>query len=180
MNRHVVPRLQIYKVEKYKISLQKQLKNKCIVAGNKTARIGGSPGIWSIMALKIKPTAFIMPLTIILLENPARVTIRAAWLLDFDNFSRQPGLNFPPTSRDSSKFPEETIFWTSCSLISGDNLSSFGGKNNWKVSNHIMGPKKIAVQGKMLKSMKMECLPIFMDVRFCETIISTSSVVEYL
>ena len=29
----------------YKIDLQKQLKNKCIVAGNKTARIGGSPNI---------------------------------------------------------------------------------------------------------------------------------------
>ena len=29
----------------YKIDLQKQLKNKCIVAGNKTARIGDSPYI---------------------------------------------------------------------------------------------------------------------------------------
>ena len=112
----------------YKIDLQKQLKNKCIVAGNKTARIGDSPNIWPIMALKIKPTAFMMPLTVTLLQSPAIVTIRAALFRDFDILSRHS--KFPPSS--SERFFCETNFWTtaSCSLISRDNLSSIWVKKD--------------------------------------------------
>ena len=56
-------------------NLQKQLKNRCIKLGKITAKAGERPLTCPMIALKMNPTAFMVPLVTKFDANPAIVTI---------------------------------------------------------------------------------------------------------
>ena len=84
-------------------NLQKQLKNRCIRLGNITAMVGERPLTCSIIALKMKPTAFIVPFVTKFEANPAIVTKLLAFCIA--NLSRQSTFSKGKSTRSLFKLP---------------------------------------------------------------------------